>query len=946
MNRFYREGEYWTLAFNGEFARLRASRGLLLLSRLIGRPGRELHVLDLAELRGGNADRAEPVLDPTAKRAFRDRIVELEADLNEADLFGDIERSARARAELDAVVDELARATGLGGRDRRTASDSERARVAATRAIRSALERISQALPDLGRHLRHSVRTGTYCVYAPDPTRPIDWQLSAPPLDAGTLHAPMPARLAIEMETSRRFVGRVGERRILDEAWSAARHAGPVVVLAAGEAGIGKTRLVAEFAGSANRDGALVAYGWCDEELAAPYGPFSEALGQVVELAPLALLDAHVAEHGAEVAAIAPALLRRVPRAGDRATNFGADRARLFRAVGSLLSDLSRQVPLVLVMDDLHWADGPSLALFRHLAKSDCGRFLLVGTYRAADVSRSHPLVGLLAALRRGPGVSRIHLAGLSPDEVDELAGGAGVDAGDAGALHERTGGNPFFVTEILESIQQGDVGVPAGVRETLVDRVARLADPAPGILRLAAVLGREFRLDVLSALADVDIETVLDAVDSGVSAGLVVEMADEISRFGFVHALIREALYEDMSRSRRAQVHLRAAVAVAQIVPDDVRSLAHHFAMSPMPGAADRAVEYSRRASEQAWELYAYEEATLVARQALRLADTHLAGDERLLADLLILLGRSEIADARPEAGKPSLRRALAKARELESSGLLADVALAFGSLSIATTAAEIDEPVQVLREAIAARDGCNDPQHARLLCALTRWVSFVAPRSERLDLEGRALGMARRLGDDALVADALVAALYNRSGPADAADQRTMADELELLARNSGDEEKRLIAILYRAFGLLQQGHHDLAVEAEDEFLAAAKPISQSFFVLYSVAIRGRRACLAGDFTAAERLATDMKMAAAKAGWDTQAPIDMEADQLWACWYLQGRFDKLVSLTLADNEPTRTVALARRAVVAFEQPGTTLDAHELSIVRALMDDDEPFGW
>src|SRR5438105_1936862 len=212
MNGFYREGEYWTLAFDGEVARLRASRGLLLLSRLMARPGRELHVLDLAELPGGDASGAEAVLDGTARRAFRDRIVELEADLNEADRFGDIERSARARAELDGVVDELTRATGLGGRDRRSASNSERARVAATRAIRSALERISEALPDLGRHLLHSVRTGTYCVYAPDPTHPIDWQLTAPTLGAGTLHAPMPARLAMEVETSRRFVGRVGER--------------------------------------------------------------------------------------------------------------------------------------------------------------------------------------------------------------------------------------------------------------------------------------------------------------------------------------------------------------------------------------------------------------------------------------------------------------------------------------------------------------------------------------------------------------------------------------------------------------------------------------------------------------------------------------------------------------------------------------------------------------
>jgi hypothetical protein len=287
-----------------------------------------------------------------------------------------------------------------------------------------------------------------------------------------------------------------------------------------------------------------------------------------------------------------------------------------------------------------------------------------------------------------------------------------------------------------------------------------------------------------------------------------------------------------------------------------------------------------------------------------------------------------------------------LAIGRELDSSRLVADAALAFGSLSIATAPAEIDEPVRVLREAIAARDDRDDAQQVRLLCALTRWVSFVVPRSERLELEERALAMARRLGDDALVADALVAALYNRSGPVDAAEQLTMADELEGLARRCGDEEKRLIAVLFRAFGLLQHGRHDLAAQAEDEFVAGAKPLSQPFFVLYSIAIAGRRACVAGDFAAAERLATDMRNAAANAGWDNEAPTGMQADQLWACWYLQGRFDKLASLTSADVEPNPTVALVRRAVVALERPGAALDPQELSTVRALMDDEGSSGW
>src|SRR5205814_257569 len=161
--------------------------------------------------------------------------------------------------------------------------------------------------------------------------------------------------------------------------------------------------------------------------------------------------------------------------------------------------------------------------------------------------------------------------------------------------------------------------------------------------------------------------------------ARLVTALPDEICRFGFVHALVREALYEDLSRSRRAQLHLRAAVSVDRIVPDDLRSVAHHFAMSPMPAAADSAVRYSRRAAERALQLYAYEEAGLLARQALRIAEAHLAGDNGLLAELLVLLGRSEIGDGRPDAGKAGLRRALAIARELESSRLLADVALAF---------------------------------------------------------------------------------------------------------------------------------------------------------------------------------------------------------------------------------------------------------------------------
>ena len=942
MNGFYREGECWTIAFDGQIARLRDARGLALLSQLLRQPGRELHVLDLADRRGTGADYAESILDPTGRSRFRDRIVELEADLEEADRFGDIERSARTQAELDAVVAELARATGLGGRDRRTTSESERERVATTRAIRLAMRHIADVLPDLGHHLQHSVRTGTYCAYAPDLTSGIEWRLDPPAAEDNVVEATIPARLALEIETRSAFVGRRAERETLEDARRLVAAGRPHVALVTGEPGIGKTRLVAELAVSASRDGALVGYGRCDEETAEPYGPFTEMLDHLIGAVPTAALGRHVAQQGVQVAAIAPALLVRFPEQADPPTEVRAKRAQLFHAVASLLRDLSEISPVILVMDDMHWGDGASLALFRHLASADTGQTLLVGTYRDSQLGRSHALIGLLAALRRHAGVSRVHLAGLSADEVSELAAAAGVVV--AGDLYERTGGNAFFATELLRSISDGHDGLPAGVSETVLARVERLPGAAPRILRLAAILGQEFRLDVLTRLAGVQPGTVLRVMEQGLAARLVTEIADDIPTFSFQHALIRDALYQDSSGAGRAQLHLLVAETLERLVPDDLRAIAHHFALGPMPLAAERAASCSLRAAGRALETFDYEDAMLLARQGARVAEAHLAADPLLLANLLVALGRAEIGDGRPDAGKGSLRRARAIERGVGSPGLLADIALAFGSLSIATTAAEIAEPVAVLREAIAAQDETDSDQRVRLLCALSRWLSFVAPREERLQLEHEALSTARRIGDDALIADALLASLYNRSGPDDAADQCALADELEACSCGA-DDQKRLLALLYRAFGALQQGRRATAETAEDEFLAASKMLLQPFFVLYSIAIRGRRACLAGDFATAERLANSMGEVAKRAGWDTTTPIDMQADQLWAAWYLQGRFDDLASLTSAGPATNEPLTFARGMVVAVERTGSA-DRDDLDRFGALVADETMPGW
>jgi hypothetical protein len=195
---FRREGEYWTVCFERSVVRLKDSKGLRHLARLLANPGREFHAADL-EAAEGQPGQAAPLrsralgdpseldvrrdlgdagelLDAQAKAAYKARLVELQAELDEAERFNDLDRAAKASAERDFLVGELARAVGLSGRDRRAASHAERARLNATRAIRAALANLARANPSLGRHLYSTIRTGRYCSYTPDPRVPITWE--------------------------------------------------------------------------------------------------------------------------------------------------------------------------------------------------------------------------------------------------------------------------------------------------------------------------------------------------------------------------------------------------------------------------------------------------------------------------------------------------------------------------------------------------------------------------------------------------------------------------------------------------------------------------------------------------------------------------------------------------------------------------------------------------
>ena len=351
---------------------------------------------------------------------------------------------------------------------------------------------------------------------------------------------PLPARLAVRPAVG--VIGRGAESQAIADAYKrVAGGEGREVLLVSGEAGLGKTTLVAEAARVAFGEGACVLFGHCEEDLATPYQFFAEALGYYVSHAPVDQLLSHVEAQGSELARLVPALSRRVQDLpASKATDTDAERYLLFSAAVGLLAMVSEHQPVVLVLDDLQWADKGSLLLLRHLTAAEHGmRVLVLATYRDSELAHADALRETLGVMRRHSGVSGVALAGLDDSSVVSfLEAAAGHTLDDAGvglahAVYRETDGNPFFVSEVLRHLREtgaisqdatgrwvaGDsletLALPDSVREVIGGRVVRLGREAERVLSLAAVIGRDFDLDVLARTAKTPEDEVLDILDA-----------------------------------------------------------------------------------------------------------------------------------------------------------------------------------------------------------------------------------------------------------------------------------------------------------------------------------------------------------------------------------------------------------------------------------------------
>jgi hypothetical protein len=516
---------------------------------------------------------------------------------------------------------------------------------------------------------------------------------------------PMPGRLVgAAADALFGFFGRGRELAAIEEVRKRAHTSQRAqLVLVSGEAGMGKTALVAQASRLAHAEGSIVLFGHADEDLGVAYQPWLEVFRALVRHGGDALL-------GGLPSAQRAALGRLVPEVSEEGAARVADpdmeRLLLLEAAAGILAAGSRQAPVLVVLDDLHWADTASLQLLRRVvASTDPTDLVIACTYRETDLARGHPLSNLLADLRREPNVVRLELDGLDDDELVELLeAAAGHVLDDAGvglahALCRETDGNPFFTEEIIRHLGEtggialgddgrwtvagnlDDLALPRSVHNVVGRRVERLGEEAVRVLRLASVIGREFDVELLARVADIEVDPLLDLIDSATSAAVLVEGSDT-GGCRFAHALIQHTLYDELIPARRQRAHRRIAEALeasaAQDDPTVLAELARHWIAATRPSDIAKAIAYARRAGDAARDALAPEDAIRWYEQALELVSLGGRGDQRTRAELLAALGAAQRRASDPR-GRDTLLQAAAMAQQLEHDDVLMEVALGF---------------------------------------------------------------------------------------------------------------------------------------------------------------------------------------------------------------------------------------------------------------------------
>ena len=646
-----------------------------------------------------------------------------------------------------------------------------------------------------------------------------------------------PAGIAIAppafLERGAAFVSRTASTARLLGAWRETCSGHPATALVTGEPGIGKTRLVAELASHAYSDGAIVIGGQCDQYGGAPFHPWVYALRTLFEHWPPSAARSEL--DGCEpIVTLLPELREMFPAVNAWVGSAEADRWIVFDAVARLLTRVARRQLLVVVIDDLQWADDPSALLFRHLARhGESVPLLLVGTYREDAVAQRPRLGEVLADLARQPMLVRIALDGIDRAGALTLVADLSSDtlpSETAAAVHEITHGNPFFVHQVVAHLLESGVSevdatewpapLPVAVRDLINQRVSLLNGDAASLLVGAAVTGMRWELTVVARAASIERTTALDLLEEALDSGLVQECS-EAGWFEFQHALVRAAFIDRAGRLKRARQHARVAEAIEAVHHGDVdaqlSALAHHWFEAAHYFETGPAVHYGLRAAEVACSSWAWEESERHCLRVLALVDAG-AGSvaDRWHATTLLARARGALGNCHEQL---TLAAAACEiARTLDDPGRFGRAALLLEPREAIVAAPTPIEPL--LAEAISRLDGVDSPELALVLAAHIAHIVETGVCHDALEyIEERtdeALAMADRIGDEQTALDVCIRLGRMRTGLPGASRTLALAERADRLLQRRWDSTayESMLSMLCEAFSRL--GHRAGLVDA----------------------------------------------------------------------------------------------------------------------------------
>jgi class 3 adenylate cyclase/tetratricopeptide (TPR) repeat protein len=694
--------------------------------------------------------------------------------------------------------------------------------------------------------------------------------------------APLPLPSELAVEASRSFVSRTAELAVAESLLSHSSRNRLAVLWLLGEPGIGKTRLAAEIARRVHSAGGVVLFGRCNEDLSVPYQPFLEALHWYVPRVPDHELVDRLGDAPGELTRLVPEIGARLSGMEEpRSTSPEIEQHRLFEAVRTWLAAAGGGRPLVVVLDDIHWATRPTLALLGHVARSaEPSPTLLVCTARNTSPDDSEALAALVDELdRRGAPSHRLQLTGLGVEDVGELVeAAAGRPLDDrlrslATELHQESAGNPLFVDALLAGLSTDPARRPGELHPTLAEmvrrRVARLPTEVAELLRTASVAGLDFDLRVAARAAGRDEPAALEALEAAGQAGLVDE--DGANRYRFRHAIVRSALREQLSRSRRVRVHLKVGEALEAVhrayLDEHVNALAYHFSEAIPVGAASRAYRYTILAAQRAARLLSHDEAVDAYGRALDLLDQVEGMGPLARYDLHLSRSVAQRRAGDVIGALDSLRAATEEAASQGAPEQLAQAAVAFEEATFWLGTPE-DEALELLERAEEALPSEDSALRALTVASLSRALDTNG-RSEGTERGHEAVAIAERLDDPFTSLGVLLRTTRSTLSveQADASAARWM--QLCRNAREIGDEDAYLLGLAQAMWATVMLGDLTTCDELFAEYSRLALQLRQPRWECWLDLFRALRAFLAADLEAAEQFLQSAEQISEGFGW-----------------------------------------------------------------------------